>query len=105
MKDGIGEGFTREDHPDLANQLFSSFSKVLEVRSLSQIVGESDLSDIDKTYMAYGKMFEAEFINQGFSDRRNIFESLDIGWKVLSILPPESLDRLDEATIAKYHRR
>jgi V/A-type H+-transporting ATPase subunit B len=105
MKDGIGEGFTREDHPDLANQLFSSFSKVLEVRSLAQIVGESDLSEIDQKYMEYGKRFEAEFINQGFSERRDISESLDIGWKVLSILPKEALDRLDEKTIEKYYRR
>ncbi|MBE0450964.1 MAG: V-type ATP synthase subunit B [Clostridia bacterium] len=105
MKDGIGEGYTRADHPDLANQLFSSFSKVLEVRSLAQIVGESDLSEIDQKYMEYGKRFEAEFINQGFTERRDISESLDIGWKVLSVLPPEALDRLDDKTIAKYYRR
>ncbi len=105
MKDGIGEGFTREDHPDLANQLFSSFSKVLDVRSLAQIIGESDLSDTDKLFMEYGKMFEQVFINQGFSERRTIIQSLDLGWKTLSILPPEVLDRLDEATILKYHRR
>jgi V/A-type H+-transporting ATPase subunit B len=105
MKDGIGEGYTRGDHPDLANQLFSSFSKVLEVRSLAQIVGESDLSEIDQKYMEYGKRFEAEFINQGFNERRDINESLDIGWKVLSVLPAEALDRLDEKTIAMYYRR
>ncbi|HSN65657.1 MAG TPA: V-type ATP synthase subunit B, partial [Fusibacter sp.] len=105
MKDGIGEGFTRADHPDLANQLFSSFSKVLDVRSLAQIIGESDLSETDKLYMEYGKMFEKVFINQGFSERRTITQSLDLGWKTLSILPPEALDRLDEATILKYHRR
>lgn len=105
MKDGIGEGFTREDHTDLANQMFSSFSKVLEVRSLAQIVGESDLSEIDKKYMAYGKAFELEFLNQGYSERRTIIESLNLGWKILSILPPEALDRLDEATIQTYYRR
>ncbi len=105
MKDGIGEGYTREDHPDLSNQLFSSFSKVLDVRSLAQIIGESDLSDLDKLYIEYGKMFENTFINQGFSDRRTIVQSLDLGWKTLSILPPEALDRLDDETIRKYHRR
>ncbi len=105
MKDGIGEGYTREDHSDLANQLFSSYSKVIEVRSLAQIVGEADLSEIDQKYMAYGKKFEADFINQGFSDRRDISESLEIGWDALSILPPEALDRLDEETIKKYYRR
>ena len=105
MKDGIGKGYTREEHPDLANQLFSSFSKVLDVRSLAQIIGESDLSELDKLYIEYGKMFENTFINQGFSDRRTIIQSLDLGWKTLSILPPEALDRLDDETIRKYHRR
>ncbi len=105
MKDGIGEGFTREDHPNLANQLFSSFSKVLDVRSLAQIIGESDLSEMDKHYIEYGRQFEEKFINQGFSERRTMEESLDLGWKILSILPPEALDRLDEETIRKYYGR
>ena len=104
MKDGIGEGFTREDHPDLANQLFSSFSKVLEVRSLAQIIGESDLSELDKKYMRFGREFEELFINQGFENRRTIKESLDLGWKILSILPVEALDRLDDQTIEKYYK-
>lgn len=105
MKDGIGEGFTREDHPNLANQLFSSFSKVIDVRSLAQIIGESDLSEMDKHYIEYGRQFEEKFINQGFSERRTMAESLDLGWKILSILPPEALDRLDEETIRKYYGR
>ena len=105
MKDGIGEGYTREDHPNLANQLFSSFSKVLDVRSLAQIIGESDLSDLDKAYMEYGKLFENIFLNQSFTSRRTMEESLELGWKTLSVLPPEALDRLDEETIIKYHRK
>lgn len=105
MKDGIGEGYTREDHPNLANQLFSSFSKVLDVRSLAQIIGESDLSDLDKSYMEYGKLFENIFLNQSFTSRRTMEESLELGWKTLSALPPEALDRLDEETIIKYHRK
>ena len=105
MKDGIGEGYTREDHPNLANQLFSSFSKVLDVRSLAQIIGESDLSDLDKSYMEYGKLFENIFLNQSFTSRRTMEESLKLGWKTLSVLPPEALDRLDEETIIKYHRK
>lgn len=105
MKDGIGAGFTRADHADLANQLFSSFSKVLEVRALAQIVGESDLSEIDQKYMAYGKRFEEDFLNQGYGVRRSITESLDLGWKLLSILPQEALDRLDEETILKYYKK
>lgn len=105
MKDGIGAGYTREDHANLANQLFSSFSKVMEVRALSQIVGESDLSELDQKYMAYGKRFEQVFLNQGYGVRRSMTESLDLGWDVLSILPPEALDRLDDATIQRYYRR
>ncbi|OJV63074.1 MAG: V-type ATP synthase subunit B [Clostridiales bacterium 38-18] len=105
MKDGIGEGFTREDHPDLANQLFSSYSKVLDIRSLAQIIGEADLSDIDKHYMTFGKRFEEEFVSQGFSTRRTIEESLNLGWELLGELPPEALDRLNDELIRKYYRR
>ncbi|MBK5252132.1 MAG: V-type ATP synthase subunit B [Peptostreptococcaceae bacterium] len=102
MKDGIGEGYTREDHPDLANQLFSSYSKVQDIRSLAQIIGEDDLSETDRRYMEYGRYFEGVFINQGFDENRSLVESLDIGWKALSILPREELDRLDDGMIDKY---
>lgn len=102
MKDGIGEGYTREDHPDLANQLFSSYSKVQEIRSLAQIIGEEDLSETDRLYMEYGRYFEGVFVNQGFDENRSLDESLDKGWKALSILPREELDRLDDDVIDKY---
>ena len=105
MKDGIGEGFTREDHPPVANQLFSSYSKVQEIRSLAQIIGEEDLSDIDKLYMDFGRFFEDKFINQGFEENRKLEESLEIGWKALSILPKEELDRIDDEVIEKYYRK
>jgi len=102
MKDGIGEGFTREDHADVTNQLFASYSKVQEVRDLSQIIGEEDLSQTDKKYMAFGQAFEAEFLNQGFDESRNIIESLDLGWRLLSLLPLTELDRLSPENIEKY---
>ena len=102
MKDGIGEGFTREDHPDLSNQLFSSYSKVQEIRALSQIIGEDDLSDTDKKYMEFGREFESRFISQGFNENRSIEETLDLGWELLSILPKGELDRLDPELIDKY---
>ncbi len=105
MKDSIGEGFTRVDHPDLMNQLFSSFSKVQDIRSLAQIIGEADLSEMDQKYMAYGRFFEEQFMNQKSYEARTIEESLELGWKALSILPEELLDRLDPETIEKYHRR
>jgi V/A-type H+-transporting ATPase subunit B len=102
MKDGIGDGFTREDHADVANQLFASYSKVQEVRDLSQIIGEEDLSETDKKYMAFGRAFEAEFLNQGFDESRNMMASLDLGWKLLSSLPLSELDRLSPENIEKY---
>ncbi|WKY46715.1 V-type ATP synthase subunit B [Eubacteriaceae bacterium ES3] len=102
MKDGIGEGYTREDHAEVANQLFASYSKVQEVRDLSQIIGEEDLSDTDKQYMAFGREFEARFINQGFEESRTIMESLNLGWELLSLLPVAELDRLSPENIEKY---
>ncbi|MBN2827942.1 MAG: V-type ATP synthase subunit B [Tissierellales bacterium] len=105
MKDGIGLNYTREDHPELANQLFSSYSKVQEIRSLAQIIGEDDLSEIDQLYMSFGRAFEEEFINQGFLENRDIEESLNIGWKVLSLLPKEEMDRVSDQIIEKYHRK
>src|SRR6056297_750357 len=103
MKDGIGAGFTREDHSSLSSQLFSSYSKVKEIRSLAQIIGEEDLSDIDKKYMEYGRQFENEFLNQNFFESRSMEESLDIGWKVISILPKKELDRISDDIIKKYY--
>jgi len=102
MKDGIGEGYTREDHQALANQLFAAYSRVQEVRDLSQIMGEDDLSETDKKYMEFGRRFEEEFLSQDFEENRTIFESLDLGWKLLTLLPVTELDRLDPQLIEKY---
>ena len=103
MKDGIGEGYTREDHPEVSNQLFASYSRVQEVRALAQIIGEDDLSEIDKNYMEFGKTFEGRFITQDFDENRNIEESLGLAWKILGILPKEELDRLSPEMIEKYY--
>lgn len=102
MKDGIGEGYTRDDHPDLANQLFSSYSRVQEIRALSQIIGEDDLSENDKKYMEFGRVFERRFIGQGFNENRSIEETLNLAWDILKILPVEELDRLNPKLIEKY---
>jgi hypothetical protein len=83
MKDGIGEGYTREDHPDISNQLFASYAKVQEARALASVVGEEELSDLDKMYMRFGRAFEAEFVNQDFNQNRDITETLDLGWLLL----------------------
>ncbi|MDX9916770.1 MAG: V-type ATP synthase subunit B [Gudongella sp.] len=102
MKDGIGEGFTREDHPDVSNQLFSAYSKVQEVRALAQIVGEEDLSDKDKQYMKFGDAFEKRFVTQSFNENREISDTLDLSWDLLKLLPREELDRLNPQMIEKY---
>jgi len=102
MKDGIGEGFTREDHPDVSNQLFSAYSKVQEVRALAQIVGEEDLSDKDKKYIKFGDAFEKRFISQSFNENRDMNTTLDLAWDLLTLLPKEELDRLNPQLIEKY---
>lgn len=104
MKDGIGEGYTREDHPSVSNQIFSSYSKVQEVKALSQVIGGDELSDTDKKYIEFGNAFEEEFLKQAYDENRNIDETLDIAWKVLSILTKQELDRLDEKTIEKHYK-
>lgn len=103
MKDGIGEEYTRDDHSDLANQLFSSYAKVMDARALASVIGEDDLSDIDKKYMKFGKYFEKKFLNQGINENRSIEESLDLGWKLLSLLPREELSRIDDKIINKRY--
>ncbi|HHT50620.1 MAG TPA: V-type ATP synthase subunit B [Eubacteriaceae bacterium] len=103
MKDGIGEGYTRADHPDVANQLFSSYSKVQEVRSLSQIIGEEDLTEIDRKYMEFGRAFEGRFIAQGPYENRDINTTLDLAWEILRILPKDSLTRLDPKLIEEKY--
>lgn len=104
MKDGIGEGYTREDHAEAANQLFAAYSKVQDIIALSQVIGEEELSDTDKLYMEFGRVFEARFLKQRFDEDRSIFETLDLAWEILSILPKEELDRVSPETLDKYYR-
>lgn len=103
MKDGIGEGFTREDHQMCANQLFAAYAKVQDARSLASVIGEEELTPIDKQYIRFGTLFEEHFINQGFDVNRPIEETLDLGWALLSTLPKSELDRVDEEHLEKYY--
>lgn len=104
MKDGIGEGYTRADHSDCANQLFASYAKVQDARALASVIGEEELSEIDKRYMVFGRAFEAHFVNQGAGENRPIAETLDLGWALLSLLPREELDRVSDAVLDRlYH--
>ena len=103
MKDGIGEGFTRADHQDVANQLFACYAHVQDVKSLTSVIGEDELSEADKKYMEFGRLFEQHFLNQGFDTNRSIEETLDLGWLLLSVLPKNTLDRIDNAVVDKFY--
>lgn len=105
MKDGIGADYTREDHPDLSSQIFAAYSRVQDVRSLSQIIGEDDLSDIDKLYLKFGRELEQRFISQGRNENRDMIDTLNIGWDILSILPASELDRVKAEILQKYYLR
>ena len=103
MKDGIGEGYTREDHSPLANQLFACYARVQDARSLASVIGEDELSPNDKLCLEFGKHFEAFFLNQDFDEERTIEETLDLGWSLLSLMPRDQLDRLDNQLLDKYY--
>lgn len=105
MKDGIGGKYTREDHQDVANQLFSSYARVGEARDLASVIGEDELSQVDKKYLKFGAAFEQEFVAQGPAENRTIQETLDIGWRLLHILPKEELDRIDTKILEKYYKQ
>lgn len=103
MKDGIGDGYTRDDHQDIANQLFSSYAKVGDARALASVIGEDELSPLDKDYLKFGKAFEEHFIGQGPSENRSIEETLDLGWTLLKIIPRSELDRINTKILDKYY--
>lgn len=103
MKDGIGKEYTREDHSDLQSQIYAAYSKVQDIRSLSQIIGEEDLSEVDRLYLQFGRELESEFISQGNSENRSITETLDLGWQIISILPKTELDRVNPELLEKYY--
>ncbi len=103
MKDGIGEGFTRADHQAVANQLFSSYAKVNDARALASVIGEDELSALDKKYLDFGKQFEASFVGQGDTENRSITDTLERGWQLLRILPREELDRIDTKILEQYY--
>jgi V/A-type H+-transporting ATPase subunit B len=105
MKDGIGEEYTREDHPDVADQVFSSYSRVQEIRALAQIIGEDELSEIDRKYMEFGRQFEEQFAKQDFEEHRDINQTLELMWELLRILPEQELTRIDPSLVKKYLRK
>lgn len=102
MRDGVGEGLTRDDHKDVSNQLFAAYAKVKNIRGLASILGEDSLSESDRKYLEFGKAFENEFLCQDEFDNRSVAETLDIGWRVLSRLPRGELYRISPKLIDKY---
>jgi V/A-type H+-transporting ATPase subunit B len=103
MKDGIGEGYTRADHADVSNQLFASYSAVADARSLASVIGEDELSPLDRKYLEFGNRFEREFIGQDRRENRSLDATLDLGWSMLRILPKEELSRVSSAVLDKYY--
>lgn len=103
LKDkGIGKGKTREDHADTMNQLFSAYAQGKQAKELAVILGESALSDTDKLYAKFADEFEKRYVSQGEYENRSIEETLNLGWKLLSILPKSELKRISDENIAKY---
>ncbi len=105
MKDNIGKGLTRDDHPSLASQLFACYAHVKDVRALASIIGEEELSTLDKLYLKFGEDFEKKFLSQGYMERRSLEEGLDLGWDVISSLPPEELVRIREEDLKKHYKK
>ncbi len=102
MKDGIGQGMTREDHANVASQLFASYSKVKSIRNLAAIIGEEELSELDQMYLRFGERLEKEFFCQGEYENRTIEQTLDLSWDILRELPIEELTRIKPEIIEKY---
>jgi V/A-type H+-transporting ATPase subunit B len=102
MKDGIGSGMTREDHKDVASQLFAAYSKVKSVRNLASIIGDEELSEVDKRYLRFGEKLEQRFLTQGEFENRSIDQTLDLGWAILAALPREELLRIKQEYLEKY---
>ena len=104
LKDkGIGAGKTRADHANTMNQLFAAYSRGKDAKELMVILGEAALTDIDKLYAKFADAFEQEYVSQGYDDNRDIEETLDIGWKLLRILPRSELKRIDDKFLDEYY--
>jgi V/A-type H+/Na+-transporting ATPase subunit B len=103
MKDGIGKGHTRADHPHQSAQLYAAYAHVQEIRSLASVIGEEELAPIDRQYLQFGQAFEREFINQSQTENRSMEQTLNLGWRLLSILPEEELTRVTAEEISRYY--
>jgi len=105
MKDNVGSGVTRGDHPALASQLFACYARVKDIRALASIIGEEELTPLDHLYLRFGDEFEKRFLSQGYYERRTLDQGLDLGWDVLSLLPSDELVRIKEEDIKKHYKK
>jgi len=104
MKNGIGEGRTRDDHFPVSNQLYAAYAEGRDLRDLVAVIGEEALSARDRKYLEFAERFESEFINQETDEDRTIEQTLDLGWDLLSLLPKRELKRIDAKLIERYLR-
>ncbi|MCX5653128.1 MAG: V-type ATP synthase subunit B, partial [Planctomycetota bacterium] len=104
MKDGVGKGYTRDDHPALASQLFAGYAHVKRVRGLADVIGEEELGLLDKQYLKFGEAFERRFLAQGEYENRSIEQTLETGWDIVSLLPRDELHRLTDELLAEHYR-
>jgi V/A-type H+-transporting ATPase subunit B len=104
MKDGIGQGRTRSDHPRWGAQLYAAYAHMQDVRALASVIGEEELGEVDQKYLQFGRAFEREFVNQSLTENRSIEQTLEIGWRLLSMLPKEELTRVTLDEIKTYYK-
>uniref|UniRef100_A0A8C0VUR0 Vacuolar proton pump subunit B n=1 Tax=Castor canadensis TaxID=51338 RepID=A0A8C0VUR0_CASCN len=105
MKSAIGEGMTRKDHGDVSNQLYACYAIGKDVQAMKAVVGEEALTSEDLLFLEFLQKFEKNFINQGPYENRSVFESLDLGWKLLRIFPKEMLKRIPQSVIDEFYSR
>ncbi|ELY45127.1 ATP synthase subunit B [Natronorubrum sulfidifaciens] len=104
MDDGIGEGLTRGDHADVSDQMYAAYAEGEDLRDLVNIVGREALSELDNKYLDFADRFETEFVEQGYDTNRSIDDTIELGWDLLSDLPKEALNRIDEDLIEEHYR-
>jgi V/A-type H+-transporting ATPase subunit B len=103
MKDAIGGARTREDHPNVASQLYASYAAVGGIRSLAAIVGAEELTDGDQRHLRFGDVFEREFVGQGRDERRTLEQTLETAWRMLRVLPREALHRVSPDQLGRHY--
>jgi len=104
MSDGIGADRTRQDHQNIANQLYAAYARARQVQRLASIIGEEDLSGTDKLYLRFAREFEHRFLKQKMDENRTISQTLDLAWELVMLLPEQELSRVKPEEIEQYGR-